>query len=38
MKKYIIHFTAALILFSLTFLLLDYAIMNLQGLSLIFHG
>jgi len=36
-KGYVLPFTAALIVFAAAFLLLDTAIMNMQGLSLIFH-
>ena len=35
--KSIIPFSGALIVFGLMFLALDYVIMNLQGLSLVFH-
>jgi len=31
-------FTIALVAFGLAFLALDFSIMNLQGLTLIFHG
>lgn len=35
--KSIIPFSGALVVFGLMFLALDYVIMNLQGLSLMFH-
>jgi hypothetical protein len=38
MKNYLIPFGIALIAFGLVFLALDFAIMKLQGLTLIFHG
>ncbi len=38
MKDHIIPFTMALIVFGLAFLALDFFIMKLQGLTLIFHG
>ncbi len=38
MKDYFIPFTMALIVFGLAFLALDFFIMKLQGLTLIFHG
>ncbi len=38
MKDYFIPFTMALIVFSLAFLALDFSIMKLQGLTVIFHG
>jgi len=38
MKGYALPFAAALIVFMAGFLLLDMVVMNLQGLSLIFHG
>lgn len=38
MKNYLISFTIALIAFELIFLALDFTIMKLQGLTLIFHG
>lgn len=37
MKDYLIPFTAAFILCSAGFLTIDYTIMSLQGLSLIYH-
>lgn len=37
MKDYFLPFTAAFIICCGGFLALDYAIMSLQGLSLIFH-
>jgi len=37
MKAYFLPFTSALVGFGLVFLALDFAIMKLQGLSLIFH-
>ena len=37
MKDYFLPFTAAFIAFGCGFLAIDYAIMSLQGLSLIFH-
>jgi len=37
MKAYFLPFTGALVVFGLVFLALDFAIMRLQGLSLIFH-
>jgi hypothetical protein len=36
-KGYVLPFIAALAVFAATFLLLDIAVMNMQGLSLIFH-
>ena len=36
-KGYLLPFTGALVVFAIAFLLLDMAIMNMQGLSLIFH-
>jgi hypothetical protein len=36
-KGYLLPFIGALIVFAAAFLLLDTAIMNMQGLSLIFH-
>jgi hypothetical protein len=38
MKDHLIPFTIALIVFGLAFLALDFSIMKLQGLTLIFHG
>lgn len=38
MKDYLIPFSLALIVFGLVFLTLDFSIMKLQGLTLIFHG
>ena len=38
MKNTIASFAVALVVFSLAFLALDYAIMSLQGLSLVFHS
>lgn len=38
MKSYLLPFAAALIVFGLVFLALDFTIMKLQGLTLIFHG
>jgi hypothetical protein len=38
MKDHFIPFTIALIVFGLVFLALDFSIMKLQGLTLIFHG
>jgi hypothetical protein len=38
MKDYLIPFSIALIIFGLVFLALDFSIMKLQGLTLIFHG
>jgi len=35
--KFLIPFSGALLVFSLVFLGLDFVIMKLQGLSLIFH-
>jgi hypothetical protein len=35
--KSIISFSGAFVVFALMFLALDYVIMNLQGLSLMFH-
>ena len=37
MKGYLVPFVGALVVFIGAFLLLDTAIMNMQGLSLIFH-
>lgn len=37
MKDYIASFSIAFVVFALAFLALDFTIMNLQGLSLIFH-
>ncbi len=37
MNGYLVPFAAALIAFAAIFLLLDVAVMNMQGLSLIFH-
>lgn len=37
MKSRILVFTAGLIAFSLVFLAMDYAVMDMQGLSLIFE-
>jgi len=37
MKSYFLPFCGAFVVFALVFLALDYAIMKLQGLSLIFH-
>ena len=36
-KGYFLPFAAALVVCAATFLLLDTAVMNMQGLSLIFH-
>ena len=36
-KGYLLPFAGALLVFAAAFLLLDTAIMNMQGLSLIFH-
>ena len=36
-KGYFLPFAAALVVFAVAFLLLDMAVMNMQGLSLIFH-
>jgi hypothetical protein len=36
-KGYLLPFAGALVVFAAAFLLLDTAIMNMQGLSLIFH-
>ena len=36
-KGYLLPFAAALVVFTAAFLLLDTAVMNMQGLSLIFH-
>jgi len=36
-KGYLLPFAAALVVFAVAFLLLDMAVMNMQGLSLIFH-
>jgi hypothetical protein len=38
MKDYLIPFSVALVVFGLVFLGLDFTIMKLQGLTLIFHG
>ncbi len=38
MKGYIVPFLVVFVLCGIGFLALDAAIMNLQGLSLIFHG
>lgn len=38
MKDYLIPFSIALVVFGLAFLTLDFVIMKLQGLTLIFHG
>ncbi len=38
MKGYVVPFVLAFIACGIAFLALDYAIMSLQGLSLIFHG
>ena len=38
MKGYVVPFVLAFIACGAGFLVLDYAIMSLQGLSLIFHG
>jgi len=38
MKSYLLPFATALIVFGLVFLALDFTIMKLQGLTLIFHG
>ncbi len=38
MREYVIPFTIALVVFGLAFLALDFSIMKLQGLTLIFHG
>lgn len=37
-KNTLLPFAVAFILFCLVFLLLDYGIMHLRGLTLIFHG
>jgi hypothetical protein len=37
LKDYVIPFSAAFVVFGAVFLGIDYAIMTLQGLSLIFH-
>ena len=37
MKDYMVPFAAAFVLCSVVFLALDFAVMNLQGLSLFFH-
>lgn len=37
-KGYLLPFAAALAVFAVVFLLLDAAVMNMQGLSLIYHG
>ncbi|MFQ5623445.1 MAG: hypothetical protein ACE5FS_08615 [Paracoccaceae bacterium] len=36
-KGYLLPFVVALLVFAVAFLLLDTAVMNMQGLSLIFH-
>jgi len=36
-KGYFLPFAVALVVFAAAFLLLDMAVMNMQGLSLIFH-
>jgi hypothetical protein len=38
MRDYTIPFAIALVVFGLAFLALDFFIMKLQGLTLIFHG
>ena len=37
-KNALLPFVLAFVLFCLAFLLLDFAIMHLRGLTLIFHG
>jgi hypothetical protein len=37
-KGYLLPFVAALVVFAVAFLLLDAAVMNMQGLNLIYHG
>lgn len=37
LKSYIVPFTAALLVFAVCFVTLDYAVMRLQGLSLIYQ-
>jgi hypothetical protein len=37
MKDYMVPFAAAFVFCGLAFLALDFAVMNLQGLSLFFH-
>jgi hypothetical protein len=37
MKGYLVPFIGALVAFSVMFLAFDYAMMGLQGLSLIYH-
>ncbi len=37
-KGYLLPFAAALVVFAAAFLLLDMAVMNMQGLSLIYHN
>lgn len=37
MKDYLIPFTAGFVVWGAVFLAIDYAVMSLQGLSLIFH-
>ena len=36
-KDYLVPFSAAFVVFAAAFVLLDMAVMNMQGLSLIFH-
>lgn len=38
MKTYLLAFIAAFIICAVLFLALDAALLNLQGLSLVFHG
>ncbi len=38
MKTYLLPFLGALIVFGIVFLGLDFTMMNLQGLSLLFHS
>jgi hypothetical protein len=38
MKSYVVPFAVMFVLFGVGFLILDVAIMSLQGLSLIFEG
>ncbi len=37
-KGYLLPFAAALVVFAVAFVLLDAAVMNMQGLNLIYHG